>query len=187
MSEAAELPKKEEEVRPEILYRNFARIEKNGYTQLDEILSNGGIKSKAQLFIEGEPTVRLAYEKKGWTVDLVREKYKRVLEKGVCNESFYDKGALYDELEVEGPSPLISTTPDKEVLLGWRSGPILGFRAHNLETVNVMPLGVLVVNFIPSSELTEIIIFDDSQKNLYSEVLARHKRSDVVITVIKNG
>ena len=166
--------------KPQILYRSLARIDIPDSTQLEQILRDRGIKSKAQLFLDDNKYIREKY--KYWTVSKILDKYGDIIRGEKFHEEYQDRGALYDELECRGPSPLISTHPEKQILLNWRKGPIFTIKSHKLKAVNAMPFGYMVLNLIPVNSLIGITTFFKNDIEIYKKILSSHGINHISVT-----
>lgn len=171
----------EKKSEPIILYRSNARIDTPGPEQLEQILYEEGVKSKAQLFLDGNSELRKIWESKGWTTEKIEQKYGAIMYEGKYVDTIKEKGADYDELWCAGPSPLISTDTKRENLYHWLKGPIFSFKTDNLK-VRWLDISCMVLNFIPSELLVEVTSFDKENTIKYRKILDKYSRQDVKVT-----
>src|SRR5690606_14389231 len=146
----------------------------------------GGVHSKAQLFLNGDRYVVESYgDRLGWTSSSIIEKYGVVMETGVFEEMDTHSGILADELEMKGPTPLISVHEGLDSTLfvhnEWKKGLTIIFTAVGLNIVQ--SLVTFVVNFIPAQNIVGIIIPEQDKEFevQYRELLKRNGHEDIEI------
>lgn len=173
---------------PRILYRSLGQTGESGPIRLENMLKERGIKSKAQLFLNGNLSVRNWGAKtweEHWTDKMVRERYGRIINSNFDDKNFHDEyeQAVLDEVEVRGPTPLISTRPDRNWLYNYYPGPVIAFTTDGLRGDSRYGVQTLVVlNEIPSSSLIEVVSYDKRETEEFGRVLKKYDKKNVEVT-----